>query len=93
MIGAPVPGVVNVHQVTILGGWPLVPSVKVLGNTKKKVTHEADRNNIETFFFFFCRPTVNSLVALSTWCKWRETPAHLDSTSPKSYSKYKRWSS
>ena len=58
-----------------------------------KIENKGTEYTFETTFFFFCRPTANSLVALSTWCKWREIPAHLDSTCPKSYSKYKRWSS
>ena len=34
---------VNVHQVTIPGGSPYVPSVKALGNTKNtKKTHTLD---------------------------------------------------
>ena len=37
MSGAPVPGVVNVHQGITPGGSPQVLSVKALRNTEKKV--------------------------------------------------------
>ena len=37
MSGAPVPGVVNVHQVITPGGSPQVLRVKALRNTEKKV--------------------------------------------------------
>ena len=35
--GAPVLGVINVHQVPIPGGSPQVPSVKALGTPKKSI--------------------------------------------------------
>ena len=37
MSGAPVPGVVNVHQGITPGGSPQVLSVKALRNTEKKI--------------------------------------------------------
>ena len=39
MSGAPVPGVVNVHQGITPGGSPQVLSIKALRNTEKKLYH------------------------------------------------------
>ena len=73
MIGAPVPGVVNVHQVTIPGGSPLVPSVKALGNTIKK---EKKQGSV-----FFCSHGQRGGVVgpaegvgVAVLCPWPEDP-------------------